>query len=458
MTDERMYDEKNEDNKAYNEQSASQPVEDREYPDSYVSEENFDQSQETAFMDTTWAAEPQSNAEAYNDKAKEKKQGKNTGRIVLFVVIALLFGFGGGILASTLSANQMLNRISADIEGYLTEAGATVLYRSVETETKSSDAGIDETAVSDLCADSVVEILTESVTDYGWFGQTLSEGAGSGVIISEDGYILTCNHVVEDTEVIHVALRNGEQYEATLVGADAQTDIAVIKIEAEGLTAAVLGHSSELKVGDGVVAIGNPLGSLGGTVTSGIISALAREITIDGYTFTLLQTDAAINGGNSGGGLFNAKGELVGIVNAKTSDAEGLNFAIPIDEVQDVVDDLITYGYVSFRVTLGINMVQIDDERTAMSYRVDDLGVYVLSVEENSNADFAGLASGDRLVSIDGEEITSASQVQEIIGSHIVGDVIHIVVERNDEEIGMDVTLFGKVPDGASSEAASIQL
>jgi len=378
--------------------------------------------------------------------------------IVLCVILAILVGFGSGMLGVSLAADRIMAEISEDIESYISEAGATVLYRSVETTAGAAKPAMDEEAVAAACADSVVEIVIEKVTDYGWFGQGISEGAGSGVIISEDGYILTCSHVIDGAEAIHVALRNGDTYEATIIGQDKQTDIAIIKVDAEDLTPAVLGHSDDLAVGERVVAIGNPLGHLGGTVTSGIIGSAAREVTVEGYTNILLQTDAAINGGNSGGGLFNSKGELVGIVNARTSGAEGLNFAIPIDEVQDVVDDLMTYGYVSFRVVLGIQMVQIDDDRTAMSYRVDDLGVYILSVVENSNAEHAGLRSGDRLISIDGDKIDTAAQVQEIIGSHVVGDVIHVVVDRGGEEVELDVTLYGEVPEGTGGESATVRL
>ena len=199
-------------------------------------------------------------------------------------------------------------------------------------------------------ADSVVEIATEGVVTGNFAQQYVTKGAGSGVIISADGYIITNHHVIEDAKTIKVTLRDGQtSYDATLIGSDEDNDIALLKVNAEGLTPATFGDSSSLAVGDYVVAIGNPLGTLGGTVTDGIISALAREVTIEGKNMTLLQTNAQISPGNSGGGLFNANGELVGVVNAKDSatEVEGIAFAIPINNVIDLIKDLQNYGYVS---------------------------------------------------------------------------------------------------------------
>ena len=175
-------------------------------------------------------------------------------------------------------------------------------------------------SVVEQCADAVVEIQTESISSGGsLFQQYISSGAGSGVILTQDGYIVTNHHVIENATSILVRTRSGDEYNAQLIGSDQQSDLAVLKIDASGLTPAVLGDSTKLEVGDLAVVIGNPLGELGGTVTSGIISALDREVTIDGQVMTLMQTDAAVNPGNSGGGLFDANGDLVGIINAKSS-------------------------------------------------------------------------------------------------------------------------------------------
>ena len=403
-------------------------------------------------------------------KSRNSRYGKRTipfGFAVALVLVCCVFslaaGFGGGIWAADRVENRVTAEINDNISEYLEDNGSTVLYRSVSTDINnaSPDTSSIVTNVSDLAADSVVEITTEILTDniysiFGMGGQSVSQGAGSGVILSEDGYILTCYHVIEDATTIGVALRDGTQYEATLVGGDEELDIAVIKIEATDLTPAVLGSSGELVVGSPVVAIGNPLGQLGGTVTSGYISALDRVLTNDGPTYTLLQTDAAINGGNSGGGLFNSEGELVGLVNAKAESigVEGLGFAIPIDSIAQDIEDLINYGYITSRVTLGVTMVDIFDQRTALAYRVDDYGVYILSVSSGSNAEYAGLQSGDRIVSIDGQTIENGDQVVDIISTHSVGDEMTMIIDRNGQEMEIQVTMYGTLPEGTESVPA----
>ncbi len=265
---------------------------------------------------------------------------------------------------------------------------------------------IGKMTVEDVVANvkhSVVEITTETVSTSRFMQQFVSTGAGSGVIISKDGYIVTNNHVVENAQTIKIRLSNEEEYAATLIGKDQKTDIAILKIEASDLQPAVLGQSSSMLVGQTAIAIGNPLGELGGTVTTGIISALDREITIDGEVMSLLQTDSAINPGNSGGGLFNLYGELIGIVNAKSSgsEIEGLGFAIPIDIANIVVEQIIEYGYVRGRVDSGLVLVDIQDVQTAMSYRISQLGLYI-SKSADSN-----FRSGDRITAVDGQAISS---------------------------------------------------
>ena len=305
-----------------------------------------------------------------------------------------------------------------------------------------SDSAIEPYAtvqdVAAAVANTVVEITTESVQTDNYFRQHITSGAGSGVIISEDGYIFTNNHVVAGANKITVTMRDGTQYEGTLVGTDSRTDIAVVKVEGSGFQAAKLGDSSTLQVGELAVVIGNPLGQLGGTVTNGIISALDREITIDGETMTLLQTNAAINPGNSGGGLFNASGELVGIVNAKSGGTtssgttiEGLGFAIPIDTAKPVIEDLISYGYVQGRIDIGMTFLDISDPISAMLYGVSDVGVYVTDVTEGSNADQTGIRIGDRIVALDGQNVSSTEDITNILNQHSVGDEISVVVSRN---------------------------
>lgn len=303
--------------------------------------------------------------------------------------------------------------------------------------------------VAEMTAKSVVEITTETVVTGSYFGQYVSSGAGSGVVITQDGYIITNHHVIEDASTITVKLKNDDtEYEAKLIGSDSQTDIAVIKIEATGLQAASLGNSEQLVVGESVIAVGNPLGSLGGTVTNGIISALDREIEIDGQVMTLLQTNAAINPGNSGGGLFNGNGLLIGIVNAKSSgtDIEGLGFAVPINTAKAVAEDLINYGYVKGRVSMGVTLVDITDAQTAMQYRVQYLGCYVLRVQDGGSGDEAGLKSGDCILSMAGTSVSTSADVSKILSQYTIGDSVPMVVYRNRQEVSITITLQEETP------------
>ena len=297
---------------------------------------------------------------------------------------------------------------------------------------KIGDEGLSRADVVELVSASVVEITTSETLRN---GLVYSSGAGSGVIVTEKGMILTNNHVVEGATDIAVRLSNGNVYEAILVAADADTDLAVIKIEPkEALTIAISGNSNNVRVGEEVIAIGNPLGLLGGTVTNGIVSALEREVTIDGETMTLLQHNAAVSPGNSGGALFNIRGELIGIVNAKfsSSGAEGLGFAIPINTVKTVYNDLVNYGYVKGRADHGLDIIQ------QYTMRPGYYGYVIYIVESRYNTD---LAYGDRLVSIDGVEPASAQEAYTMLGKYKIGDVVRIVVYRSGQEIAVDLTI-----------------
>jgi serine protease Do len=287
-------------------------------------------------------------------------------------------------------------------------------------------------------ADTVVEIETELLITNSRFGQFISSGAGSGVIIQAEGYIVTCDHVIADATKITVRLRSGDTYSARVVGRDMKSDLAVVKIEAKQLTAAQFGNSSALVVGELAVAIGNPLGSLGGTVTEGIISALGREIKIDGETMNLLQTSAAVNSGNSGGGLFNAYGELIGVVNAKPrgADIEGIGFAIPSGAARDIVSQLMRYGYVQGRVDFGITLVDIADIFTAMRYGVSGTGVYVGRPDDDS-----GLKAGDRIISVNGITVRTSADVKAVYEKFKVGDTLSLVISRGGRNYDASVVL-----------------
>ncbi|WP_308559864.1 trypsin-like peptidase domain-containing protein [uncultured Holdemania sp.] len=233
---------------------------------------------------------------------------------------------------------------------------------------------------------------------------------------------------------------------AQLVATDSKMDIGVIKIDASGLTPAILGDSDSLSVGEPVVAVGNPLGQLGGTVTNGIVSALDREIILNNERRNLLQTNAAINPGNSGGGLFNASGELVGIVVAKSSgeDVEGLGFAIPVNDAKPIIEDLISQGYVGGRVSLGITALDLTTAQLAAQYGYKTPGVYVQSVVENSSAANGGLQPGDCFVSINDTAIEAISDVTTILNNSSVGDQLEITVKRDGRIVELTVTLQEK--------------
>lgn len=289
--------------------------------------------------------------------------------------------------------------------------------------------------------DSVVEIVVSQKT-MNFFGQQeLSEGAGSGVIVNGDGYIVTNYHVIEGADSVKVTLHNGDSYSATIVGGDDDNDLAVIKVNAKNLTVATVGDSSQVDVGDLAVAIGNPLGQLGGTATSGIISALDRRLTIDGRTLSLMQTDAAINPGNSGGGLFNGAGELIGIVDAKTSatGVEGLAFAIPINTVKDEIDSLIKDGKVSGKPAIGVTIYEVSEDN-AVFYNLDGAGVYISEVT-GDNAKKAGFKSGDKVLSINGKDIESSSDFVSRVRENKVGDTVTVDVVRDGQRIAIKTIL-----------------
>ncbi len=342
------------------------------------------------------------------------------------IILSAIVGFGAGYAGSHLSNNT-------DI--------------TIKQETQKAKSGtIQVTDVSDIvekCKDSVVEITTESVSSgNSIFGQYVSQGAGSGVIISEDGYIVTNNHVVNNATSLKVTTTDGIEFDAKIIGTDSQTDLAVIKIEAQNLLAATLGDSDTLQVGDPAIAIGNPLGELGGTVTTGIISATDRQITIDNETMTLLQTDAAINPGNSGGGLFNSDGNLIGIVNAKESSTgiEGLGFAIPITPAKDVITELMQNGSVTSRPALNVSLYDYTSNNQAQNSKYKD-GCYIVQIVRNGAADKAGLKQNDRIISFDGQDIHSTSDVKAILKKHKIGDTLKIVVERNSKKVEVEITL-----------------
>ncbi len=400
-------------------------------------------------------------------RGKKKKKRSSAGVIALTVcfciVLSSVFGIGGGYLTARYllaDAKEELKSSQPASSGEVisSENGDKIGYQSViTTANKGENYDASSSAITNVVnttKEAVVEITTEVMSTSSFIGQYVTEGAGSGVILTSDGYMITNNHVIDGATNINVRLYDGTEYPAVLVGTDAQTDIAVIKVEAAGLTAAVLGDSDKLQVGEPTVVIGNPLGSLGGTVTNGIISALNRTITIDGQNMTVLQTNAAVNPGNSGGGMFNIDGELIGIINAKSSGnaVEGLGFAIPINIAKDIADQLINYGYIKGRPQLGIKAADIESANDYWTYRstelapyITDYGVYII---EWNNGDFR---FGDRVIAFNGKTVSTFADIKAELTNYEVGDTVVITVSRSNRITEVEVVLTEYVPQATKS-------
>ena len=398
-------------------------------------------------------AEPQNAAPAAPKKPK-KNAGKAAKSLVALVLAAAM-GFMGGFVGARFGGGskvviQQVERSGSAAADSESAAGGT-----------SVSSGMTTAQVAKTVSPSVVGITSEQVvySQWSWDGQSLVEsGAGSGGIISSDGYILTCDHVVSGASNITVTIGD-KDYPATIIGEDSTSDIAVIKIEADGLTPAIVGDSDKLAVGDNVLAVGNPLGELGGTVTSGIVSALNRSVSIQSSsavnTMSLIQMDASVSPGNSGGGLFNMNGELEGIVNAKSSssDAEGLGFAIPINDAIKVAQDLLEYGYVSGRPYMGITYLAVTDAQTAAQLGVNAYGIYVVDVVSGGPADQAGLKAGDRIISIDNTEVAQKTDLGTLMQEHSAGDTLSITIARDGQMQTVSLTLGEK--NASTSGSAS---
>ena len=291
---------------------------------------------------------------------------------------------------------------------------------------------------------SIVGISCTTQTQS-YFGVQTGTSSGSGIIISADGNIMTNYHVISGGTNIKVKLNTGNEYDATVIGGDEKTDVAVIKIKAnEELHVATLGNSDEVEVGSKAVAIGNPLASeLFGTVTQGVISGVNRTITVGQREMNLIQTDAAISPGNSGGALINKYGEVIGINSVKlvSDNAEGLGFAIPINEASTIVKDLIDYGYVKGRPVIGVSVREITKELAYYNNLLTDHGLYIMSVSEGSSAEKAGLVRGDIIVKFDGKTVNSSTEMNKLRDKHKAGDTVSITFMRGTQEKTVNLTL-----------------
>lgn len=389
---------------------------------------------------------------------KEKKpHGKWVKALCLCLVCALL----GGLCGAGIMAGSMNSRIAA-VEQMLEEQTKGTL--SIGSQTSSTPAPVSTTtaakpvaAIYDQACNEVVGITTE-VTYTNFFGQTSSSAvSGSGFIVSPDGYILTNYHVIEyaykGNYAITVMLHDGTRYEASIVGVEDCNDIAVLKIDASGLDPVTFGDSDKLSVGDDVYAVGNPLGELEFSMTTGHVSALDRLITTDesSEAINMFQIDAAVNSGNSGGPVYNANGEVVGIVTAKYSDTgvEGLGFAIPINDAVKIAEDLINKGYVTGKAYMGVS---IDERYNSMysQYYNMPIGAFVKSVESGSCAESAGIQAGDIITRLGDVEITGYSDLKQAIKQYSAGDSAELELYRAGESRTLTVTFDEAVPDSAN--------
>lgn len=380
-----------------------------------------------------------SNPQPPQNEPKKSHGGKKVLLRVAACIGVVALGFGGGLAGTVVASRTGLT-------------GGQVVVQQVQRDTNTDSVSQGSTngtnlSIQDVAAlvqPSVVAITTEQmVSTNTWFGGSyVQSGAGSGVIISQDGYIVTCAHVVSGANNITVQLADGTEYTATVVGQDSTSDVAVLKIEATGLTPAVIGDSDSLAVGETTIAVGNPLGTLSNTVTNGIVSALNREVTVQGNDMNLIQTSASISPGNSGGGLFNANGELIGIVNAKSSysEAEGIGFAIPINTAMEIGRQLIENGSVA-RPALGVKIMDVTDAQTAQQLGVSTMGVYVVEVTKGSGADAAGVQAGDRVLAVDDTAVSDSSALKNYLKDKGIGDTVNLQVERDGKVLTLAVTL-----------------
>lgn len=396
-----------------------------------------------------WDNGPSMNGEDSNHHNKNKRSRKPMSPkqkgaikiVALCLVCALLGGLAQPIYSSLSGGNE------------------TTIYTGDRTPTQVDTASVDtskELTTAEIYAKYVNSCvgITVDIVSTNVFGQTVTgAAAGSGFVITEDGYILTNYHVIDGANSIKVTFDNGKEYTATYVGGEEKNDIAVIKVDATGLTPVVIGKSSDMLVGEQVTTIGNPLGELTFSESTGIISALDRSITMsDGRQMNMIQTDCAINSGNSGGPLFNSHGEVIGIVSAKYSSGsnsssasvEGLGFAIPMDDVASMVSDLVKNGYVTGKPIMGISVADVDESVT--SYGVPQ-GAIIRVVTPDLCGAKAGLQAGDIVTKIDNTDVTSASDLTSAIGNYKPGDKVNLTIFRSGETKTVEVTLEESTPE-----------
>ena len=382
-----------------------------------------------------------------------KKKGFPWGKVIALMLVAALLGGAVGAGGVLLLAPSGSGSSSQVLKG---ERPSTVIdIATIDTSKQMSPAEVYAQNVA-----STVGITTSVTTNYFGF-TTTSAAAGSGFVLSDDGYILTNYHVVEDSTSIKVSMYDGSSYDAQLIGYDESNDIAVLKVDAEDLSPVVLGDSGNLNVGDTVVAIGNPLGELTFSLTAGVVSALDREVTLSGnVTMELIQTDCAINSGNSGGALFNLYGEVIGITNAKYSSSgsgasiDNIGFAIPINSVMNIVESIIEKGYIA-KPYIGVSVTSVSSE--TQSYGLPK-GAAVKAISEDSPAEKAGLQINDIITEANGTTIESSDDLVRLVGDLFNGAELKLTVYRQGETLEITVTVGEKIQSALGSEEDQAQV
>ena len=382
-------------------------------------------------------------------EAPKKKKKKNGGCAMVAVALACSV-FGGAVgAAGVVGVNSMLHKTGNTTILKGDRDNTVIQITEIDTDKLMSAAEVYASNVN-----STVGITTSITTNF-WGYQTTSAASGSGFIISDDGYILTNHHVIEDSSAITVALYDGTTYDAKVIGYDASNDIAVLKVEAEGLEPVVLGDSANMNVGDSVVAIGNPLGELTFSLTSGAVSAMDREVTLSGnITMDLIQTDCAINSGNSGGALFNMYGEVIGITNAKYSSSSGeasidnIGFAIPINDIMPIVESIIEKGYIA-KPYIGVTITDVSAEAQAYGIPV---GAAVQSVTEGAPAKKAGLQTNDVITAVNGQAITNSNDLVEFVGIREPGDELTLTVYRMGQTLELKLTVEEQISSATAQQ------
>ena len=398
--------------------------------------------------------EPAAEPVVTDTPVQPKKHHGGVGRVVALIlscaVISAACGFGGAILA------QNGSRTGKTTVQQSNRTAATVNVKKVDGQTLMSPAEVYASTVN-----SVVSINCSAVSTNIFGQQTESASSGSGFIYTADGYIVTNQHVVANASSINVTLYNGDTYPATLVGSDSDYDVAVLKIDAKDLPAVTLGSSTDVNVGDTVMAIGNPLGELTFSMSQGIVSCVNRAINVEGTPFNMIQVDASINPGNSGGPLMNLYGEVVGIVSAKYSSyanttVEGLGFAIPINDVQSIIKDIIENGSVGNKAYMAITAGTMTQQMAAQ-YKINATeGVFVYSVEDGGAGDKAGLKLGDVITKLNDTQITSMEDLSAAKKGFKAGDTVTLTVQRDGKEITTQLT-FDAQPQTTDDTADSSQ-